>query len=48
MILPGTTLLRIMNWIADRLGFDLDLQEDRIMDPLDEQEVSEQLQYGRD
>ena len=48
MILPGTTLLRVMNWIADRLGFDLDLHEDRIMDPLDEQEVSEQLQYGLD
>ena len=48
MILPGTTLLRIMNWIADRLGFDLDLQEDRIMDTLEEEEVVEQLQYGRD
>ena len=48
MIIPGTTLLRFMNWIADRLGLDLDLQEDRIMDPLDEREVSEQLQYGRD
>jgi len=48
MIPPNTALLRFMNWIADRLGFELDLQEDRIMDPLDEQEVSEQLQYGRD
>jgi hypothetical protein len=37
-----------MSWIADHLGFDLDLQEDSIMDPLDEHEVSEQLQYGRD
>ena len=48
MILPGATLLRFIDWIADRLGLDLDLQEDRIMDPLDEREVSEQLQYGRD
>ena len=48
MILPGTALLRFMNWIVDRLGCVLDLEEDRIMDPLDEHEVSEQLQYGRD
>lgn len=48
MIPPITALLRIMNWIVDRLGFVLDLEEDRIMDPLDDQEVSEQLQYGRD
>ena len=48
MIFPGTALLRFMNWIADHLGFDLDLQDGRIMDPLDEHEVSEQLRYGRD
>lgn len=43
-----TTLLRLMDWIADRLGSDLDFREDHIIDPLDEQEVAEQLQYGRD
>ena len=48
MIPPNTALLRFMNWIADHLGLDLELDEDRIMDPLDEHEVSEQLQYGRD
>jgi len=48
MIFPGTALLRFMNWIADRLGFDLELEDDRIMDPLDEHELSEQLRYGRD
>ena len=48
MILPGTTLLRFMKWIANLLALDLGLQEDRILDPLDESEVSEQLQYGRD
>ena len=48
MIPPNTALLRFMNWIADHLGLDLELHEDRIMDPLDEGEVSEQLQYGRD
>jgi hypothetical protein len=37
-----------MNWIIDRLGFDLDLQEDGAIDSLDEEEVVEQLQYGRD
>jgi len=48
MIFPGTALLRFMNWIADHLGFDLDLQDDSIMDTLEEEEVVEQLQYGRD
>jgi len=48
MIPPNTALLRIMNWIVDLLGFVLDLEGDRIMDPLDDHEVSEQLQYGRD
>jgi len=48
MIPPNTALLRFMNWIAGRLSFDLDLQGDRIIDPLDEDEVSQQLQYGRD
>jgi hypothetical protein len=48
MIFPSTALLRLINWIADHLGFDLDLREDHIIDPLDEQEVIEQLQYGRD
>lgn len=43
-----TTLLRLMDWIAGRLGSDLDFREDHIIDPLDEQEVAEQLQYGRD
>ena len=48
MIPPNTALLRFMNWIADRLGFELDLREEGIVDSLDEQEVVEQLQYGRD
>lgn len=48
MILPNTLLLRFMDWIADRIGIDLDLREEGIVDSLDEQEVDEQLQYGRD
>ena len=48
MIPPNTALLRFMNWIAVRLGFELDLREEGIVDSLDEQEVVEQLQYGRD
>jgi len=48
MIFPSTTLQRLIDWIADRLGFDLDLREDRLLDPLDEHKVFEQLQHGRD
>ena len=48
MIPPNTSLLRFMNWIAVRLGLELDLREEGIVDSLDEQEVVEQLQYGRD
>jgi hypothetical protein len=48
MIPLNTALLRFMNWIADRLGLELDLREEGIVDSLDEQEVVEQLQYGRD
>ena len=48
MIPPNTALLRFMNWIADRLGIDLGLEEDGIIQSLDEREVTEQLQYGRD
>jgi len=48
MIPPNTALLRFMNWIAVRLGFELDLREEGIVDSLDEQEIFEQLQHGRD
>jgi hypothetical protein len=48
MIFPSTTLLRVLVWIAHRFGVDLDLEVDGIVESLDEQEVSEQLQYGRD
>jgi hypothetical protein len=48
MIIPNETVLGVMDWIANRLGFDLDLREDGIVDSLDEEEVVEQLQYGRD
>ncbi len=48
MILPGTALYQFMDWIADNLGFDLDFGEEGIVDSLEEQEVDEQLQHGRD
>jgi hypothetical protein len=48
MNFPGYTMLRLMEWIAERLDFKLDLSDDRIVHPLDEQEVTEQLQFGRD
>jgi len=48
MIFPGNTMLRLMEWIVERHDFELDLSDDRIVDPLDDHEVVEQLQYGRD
>jgi hypothetical protein len=48
MIFPSDTLLRLVNWIANRLRFDLDLREESIVGPLDEEEIADQLQYGRD
>jgi hypothetical protein len=48
MITPDSAVLKVMEWIANRLGFDLDLRDEGIVDALDEQEVIDQLQYGRD
>jgi hypothetical protein len=48
MILPKTALFHFMDWIDEHLGFVVDLGEDGIVDSLDEQEVDEQLQHGRD
>jgi hypothetical protein len=48
MILPSNVLLNLVCWIADRFGLEFDLCEDYVVDSLDEQEISEQLQYGRD
>ena len=48
MITPNLIVLKIIGWIADRLGIDLDLREGHIVDPLDEHEVLRQLHHGRD
>ena len=48
MIFPNSIVFRVMDWIADRLGFDLDLRADGIVDSLDEEEIAEQLRHGRD
>lgn len=48
MIFPSTTFLRVLDWIALRLGIDFTPDEDGIVESLDEREVSEQLRYGRD
>ena len=48
MITPDSAVLKIMGWIANRLGFDLDLQEDGFFDSLEEREITEQLHHGRD
>jgi hypothetical protein len=48
MIFPNDTALKLMEWIATRLGLDLDLLDEGIVGSLDEEEVVEQLQHGRD
>ena len=48
MIVPGTVLLRLMDWIVNHLGFGLDFREGGVVGPIDELEIFEQLQFGRD
>jgi hypothetical protein len=48
MILANNAVLSIVSWIAALLGFEIDLQEQGIVDSLDEDEIAEQLGYGRD
>jgi hypothetical protein len=48
MIPPNNVLFHFLDWIVDRLGLGLDLRKDGIVDSLDEEEIDEQLQYGRD
>jgi hypothetical protein len=48
MIFPGNLLLNLVCRIANLFGLDFDLCEDEVIDSLDENEISEQLQYGRD
>ena len=48
MIFPNSAVFEVMDWIASRIGLDLGLGEDDVLDALDEEEVVEQLQFGRD
>ena len=48
MMIPDSTMLRLIVWIARRLGLRFDLDGESIIPSLDEHEVSEQLRYGRD
>ena len=48
MILPGNVFVSFVVWILERIGLEFDLPNERVIDPLDEHEVSEQLGYGRD
>jgi hypothetical protein len=48
MIFPSTTLLRLVVWVCEHLGFEIGIRGSNAFDPLDEREVSEQLHYGRD
>ena len=48
MIFSGITLVGFVVWIAERLGFGLELPEDLLAESVDERAVFEQLAYGRD
>jgi hypothetical protein len=48
MIVPSNTFLRIVDWIAQRIGLNLGLPEDITLDSFDEREIADQLRYGRD
>lgn len=43
----STTIVSCVAWLAERLGFAVELPGDLLVDALDEQEVAEQLAYGR-
>jgi hypothetical protein len=48
MIFPGNVFVSFVVWILERCGLDFALPDERIVDSLDEREISEQLEYGRD
>jgi hypothetical protein len=48
MIPPGSVFVSFVAWILERFGLGFTLPAERFVDNLDEHEVTEQLQYGRD
>jgi len=48
MIFPGNLLLNLVCRVANLFGLDFDFCGEYTIDSLDEEEISEQLQYGRD
>jgi len=48
MIVSENIVVSFVVWILEQLGLEFGLPAGRMIDPLDEQEVSEQLRYGRD
>jgi len=48
MIFPGNFFASFVIWILEKFGLEFALPDERIVDPLDEHEISEQLRYGRD
>ena len=48
MACPSHSVRRFISWIAKRFGFVVELADSHFMDPLNDQDVFEQLQYGRD
>jgi hypothetical protein len=48
MMFFSNTMLYLFDWIAGRLELDFGPRDGKIFDALDEREVIDQLQYGRD
>ena len=48
MIPPNTTLVRIVSWLAELLGLRFELDEQGLIDHLDENDLTEDLHFGRD
>ena len=48
MIGASNALVDLIGWIAQCFGLELDLAERLFVDPVDESEVVDQLQHGRD
>ena len=48
MIFPSTTLLSLVARLAEFCGLAIDLPRNVLAFNLDEEEISEQLQFGRD
>ena len=48
MITPDNALVRLIGWIAAQFGASFDLGQDWNIDPMSDDELNDQLHYGRD